>query len=150
MDCSTPVFPVHHQLLELAQRWPGFDSQLCHSVTGWVTLDKFFCALCLSFLICKMQIVMVPISSTISEFLWLSWQRICLQCRRPWFDSWVWGRFPGEGIVYPLQDSWAPLVAQLVKNLPAMRETWVRSLGWEEPLEKGKATHSSILAWRIP
>ena len=45
---------------------------------------------------------------------------------------------------------WAFLVAQLVKNLPAMRETWVRSLGWEDPLEKGTATHSSILAWRIP
>ena len=42
------------------------------------------------------------------------------------------------------------LVAQLVKNLPAMWETWVRSLGWEDPLEKGKATHASILAWRIP
>ena len=42
------------------------------------------------------------------------------------------------------------LIAQLVKNLPAMQETWVRSLGWEGPLEKGKATHSSILAWRIP
>ena len=42
------------------------------------------------------------------------------------------------------------LVAQLVKNLPAVRETWVQSLGWEDPLEKGKATHSSILAWRIP
>ena len=41
-------------------------------------------------------------------------------------------------------------VAQLVKNPPAMWETWVRSLGWEDPLEKGKATHSSILAWRIP
>ena len=51
---------------------------------------------------------------------------------------------------YPLQYSWASLVAQLVKNLPAMWETWVRSLGWEDPLEKGKATHSSILAWRIP
>ena len=41
-------------------------------------------------------------------------------------------------------------VAQLVKNLPAMRKTWVHSLGWEDPLEKGTATHSSILAWRIP
>jgi len=41
-------------------------------------------------------------------------------------------------------------VAQLVKNPPAMRETWVRSLGWEKPLEKGKATHSSVLAWRNP
>ena len=44
----------------------------------------------------------------------------------------------------------ASLVAQLVKNLPAMRETWVRSLGWEDSLEKGKVTHSSILAWRMP
>ena len=44
----------------------------------------------------------------------------------------------------------ASLVAQLVKNPPAMRETWVPSLGWGDPLEKGKATHSSILAWRVP
>ena len=57
---------------------------------------------------------------------------------------------PGEEIGYPLQYSWASLVVQLVKNLPSMRETWVRSPGWEAPLEKGKATHSSILAWRIP
>ena len=59
-------------------------------------------------------------------------------------------RSAGEGIGYPPQYFWASLVAQLVKNLPAMRKTWVRSLGWEDPLEKGKATHSSILAWRIP
>ena len=45
---------------------------------------------------------------------------------------------------------WASLVAQTVRNLPATQETWVRSLGWEDPLEKGTATHSSILAWRIP
>ena len=60
------------------------------------------------------------------------------------------GRSAGQGIGYPLQCSWASLVAQLVKNLPVMRETWVWSLGWEDSLEKGKATHSSILAWRIP
>ena len=60
------------------------------------------------------------------------------------------GRFPGEGIGYSLQYSWAFLVDQLVKNPPAMRETWIRSLGWEDSLEKGKATHSSIVAWRIP
>ena len=60
------------------------------------------------------------------------------------------GRSAREGISYPLQYSWASLVAQLVKNRPAMQETWVRSLGWEETLEKGKATHSSILAWRTP
>ena len=60
------------------------------------------------------------------------------------------GRSPGEGIGYPFQYSWASLVAQLVKNPPATWETWARSLGWENPLGKGKATHSSILAWRIP
>ena len=60
------------------------------------------------------------------------------------------GRYPAEGIGYPLQYSWASLVAQLVKNLPAMQETWVPSLDWEDPLEKGMATHSGILAWRIP
>ena len=56
------------------------------------------------------------------------------------------GRSPGEGKGYPLQYSWASLVAQLVKNPPAMQETWVQFLGWEDPLEKGKATHYSILA----
>ena len=60
------------------------------------------------------------------------------------------GRSTREGIGYQLQYSWASLVAQLVKNSPAMQETWVQFLGWEDPLEKGMATHSSILAWRIP
>ena len=59
------------------------------------------------------------------------------------------GRSPGERIDCPLQSSWVSLVAQVVKNLPKMRETWVLSLGWEDPLEKAKATHSNILAWRI-
>ena len=52
------------------------------------------------------------------------------------------GRSAGEGIGYALQYSWASLVAQLVRNPPAIWETWVRSLGWEDPLDKGKATHS--------
>ena len=56
------------------------------------------------------------------------------------------GRSSGEGIGYPLQCSWASLVAQLVKNLHAMWETWVRPLSWEDPLEKGTANDSSILA----
>jgi len=66
--------------------------------------------------------------------------------------GWIPGseRSTGEGIGYLLWYSWAPLEAQLVKNLPEMQETWVQSLGWKDPLEKGKATHSSILAWRIP
>ena len=49
-----------------------------------------------------------------------------------------------------LEEHWASLVAQSIKNLPAMQETQVQSLGWEDPLEKRKATHSSTLAWRIP
>ena len=60
-----------------------------------------------------------------------------------WEDPW-------RRIGYPLQYSWASPVAQMVKNLPAVWEIWVRSLSWEDPLEKGKATHFSILAWRIP
>ena len=70
-------------------------------------------------------------------------------CKRPWFDPGL-QRSAGEGVGYPLQYSWASLVARLVKNPPSMRETWVLSLGWEDPREKGKATDSSILAWRIP
>ena len=60
------------------------------------------------------------------------------------------GRSAGEGIGYPLQYSEVSLVAQLVKNPPAMWETWVQPLGWEDPLEKGNAIHSNILAWKIP
>ena len=60
------------------------------------------------------------------------------------------GRSPGDGNGDPLQYSGTSLVAQLVKNLPAMQVTWVQSLGWEGPLENGKAPHSSILAWGIP
>ena len=60
------------------------------------------------------------------------------------------GRSPGEGLGYPLQCSWASLVAQMVKNSPAMQETQVQSLGWEDPLQEGVVTHSSILAWTIP
>ena len=107
-----------------------------------------------------------PLAQCISIYLWL-WHRFCF-----WYlqsvmeglpDSWVGkesscnaglipgsGRFSGEGIDYLVQYSWASLVAQLVKNPPVMQETWVWSLGWEDPLEKRKATHSSILAWRIP
>ena len=60
------------------------------------------------------------------------------------------GRTLGEEIGYSLQYSWASFVAQLIKNLPAMWENWVRSLFWEDLLEKGKAIHSSLLAWRVP
>ena len=60
------------------------------------------------------------------------------------------GRSAGEGIGYPLEYSWAYLVAQLIKNLPVMSEAWVQSLGWEDSLEKGTVTHAGILDWRIP
>ena len=60
-----------------------------------------------------------------------------------------WGRSPGAGIGYPLQYSGASLVAQLVKSLPAIQETWVLFMGWKDPLEKGMPTHLSILAWRF-
>ena len=60
------------------------------------------------------------------------------------------GRSAEEGIGHPLQYSWASLVAQLVKNPPAVWETWLRSLSWEDPLEEGTSTHSSAPAWRIP
>ena len=60
------------------------------------------------------------------------------------------GRSPGERTGYSVQYSWAFLVAQLIKNLPAMEKNWVPSLGWEDPLEKGTAIHYSILAWTIP
>jgi len=56
-----------------------------------------------------------------------------------------WERSTGEWMGYPLQYSWASLVAQVVKNLPAMRETWIQALGLEDPLKKGKDTHSRIL-----
>ena len=56
------------------------------------------------------------------------------------------GRSAGEGLGYPLQYFGASLVAQMVKKPPPMQETWAQSLGWEDPLEKGKAIHSSVLA----
>ena len=66
-----------------------------------------------------------------------------------WLEPTRWDWNPSFSRANTLTTSWASLVAQLVKNPPAMRETWVLSLGWEDPLEKGTATHSSILAWRI-
>ena len=88
--------------------------------------------------------------TSLSLFFSASYCRhISVPCRRPWFNSWVrkicWRR---DRLPTPVFLGF--LVPQLVKNLPAMWEPWVRSLSWEDPLEKGKATHSSILAWRIP
>ena len=80
---------------------------------------------------------------------WLSSKESSCNAGDPGFIP-VLGRSPGEGIGYPLQYSWASLMAQLAKNLSAMQETQLSSLGQEDPLEKGMATHSSILVWRIP
>ena len=79
-------------------------------------------------------------------------ERICLQfsssARRPRFDSWV-RKIPWRRERLPTPVFLGFLVAQSVKNSPAMWETWVRPLAWEDTLEMGMATHSSILAWRI-
>ena len=72
-------------------------------------------------------------------------KKIRLQCRRPPFDSWV-GKIRWRRNRLPISVFLGFLVAQLVKNLPAMWETWVQSLGWKDPLEMGKVTYSSIPA----
>ena len=82
--------------------------------------------------------------------LWsLSWYRICQQCRRPRFNSWV-VKIHCVRDRLPTPEYLGFTCAHLGKNPPAMQETWVRFLGWEDPLEKGQATYSSVLAWRIP
>ena len=80
-----------------------------------------------------------------------------LQCRRLRFNPWSGNQIPYAAtkslhatVKYPSCPSWASLVAQMVKGLPTKWETWVCSLGWEDPLEKEMATHSSTLAWKIP
>ena len=114
---------------------PGFESQLAQ----WLWRD-YLISLNLHFAMYKVEIVKVH--SSVGK------ESTC-DAGDPGSTPGS-GRSPGEGTGYPLQYSWASLVTQLVKNLPAMWETWVWSLGWEDPLEKGKATYSSILAWRIP
>ena len=114
------------------------------------------------------DIVLTAISMKTSEWLLeISWNQVCIRLSNFSFPDSSAGKgstcnagdpslFPGlgssmgEGIDYALQCSWASFVAQLVKNLPTMWDSWIWSLGWEDPLGKGKATHSSILAWRIP
>ena len=89
----------------------------------------------------------------VSQIFWhniirTSWWPVFVLCF--WWECTQRGNIPlGRNKVYYWPD-WASLVVQLVKSMPAMRETWVRSLGWEDPLVKGKANHSSILAWRSP
>ena len=87
-------------------------------------------------------------SSFVGFPLWLSLESTCSEGYLGSIPG--LGRSPGEGKGYPLQYFGATLVSQMVKNSPAMYETWVQTLGWEDPLEKRMATHSSILSWRIP
>ena len=81
--------------------------------------------------------------------LWLSWCRLCLLCGRPGLHPWV-GKIPWKRERLPTPVFLGSPVAQLVKTPPAVREAWAPPPGGEDPLEKGKATHSSALAWRIP
>ena len=117
---------------------------LCFKIKArWRTSTaKDFSMALLSPLSC--QILSAPRASLIAQLV-----KISCNARDPSSFPGM-GRSPGEGIAYPLQYSWASFAAQLVKNLPAMWETWLQSLGWDYPLEEGKATHSSILTWRIP
>ena len=96
-----------------------------------------------------LQIVSNLISFGNSNYLHISHLMLSQNAANPGFIPGS-GRSPGEGIGYPLQYSWAFLVAQTVKYLPAVGETWIQSPGWEDPLEEGMAIHSGILAWRIP
>ena len=138
MNCSTPGFPVLHCLLEFIQ-----------TPVHWVRMPSIHLILCQPLLLLPSIFPQIrvfsnkstPNSSVDKEYA-------CNAGDPGWIPG--SGRSPGEGLDYPLQYSWTSLVAQLVKNPPAMWETWVPSLDWEDPLEKGKATHSSILAWWIP
>ena len=100
---------------------------------------------------------LISLNAVLHSFIQYSWVSLVAQLvknpptmRETWVRSLGWEDSPREEKGYPLQYSWAPLVSPLVKNPPAMQETWVQSLDWEDSLEKGKDTHSSILAWRIP
>ena len=95
----------------------------------------------LSFLLCKVKMMMLSCLPVEAVF---KMNKQCVHLPKPHTLM-----LPPFRIIL-LDGAWASLVAQTVKNLPVMQETWARSLGWEDPLEKGTATHSSILAWRIP
>ena len=117
-----------------------------HCPKMFLKLSKYLTGTCWYCIIGELQIVL-----NTSRFLGSSsGKESACNAGYPWSIPGS-GRSPGEGIGSPLQYSWASLVTQLVKNPPAMRETWVRFLGWEDALEEGMGiTHSSILGWRIP
>ena len=161
MDCSTPGLPVHHQLGACSKSCPL--SRWCHPKISSSVIP--FSSHLQSF----------PASGSfqMSQFFLSGGQSIGISASASVFPTKIQGWFPlgftgltslqSKGLsrvfsnitvqkyqVFETKLSWASLVAHLVKNPPAMHETWVWSLGWEDLLEKGKVTHSSILAWRIP
>ena len=160
MDCSTPGFPVLHYPLEFAQthiHWvgdaiqpscllsppspPAFNLSQHQGLFQWVgSLYQVAKEL-------KLQLQHQSFQFRV-DFLWnwLVWSPCCPR------DSQEASSAPQFENINSLVLSllWATLVAQKVKNPPAMRETWVRSLGWEDPLEEGRATHSSILVLENP
>ena len=123
MNCSTPGGPVHHQLPEFTQT---------HIYRVGDAIQPFH----------PLSSPSPPAPNPSQHQSLLQWVNSLHEVAKV-LESPI--QFPGsgrstaEGIGYPLQNSWASLVAQPVKNLSAMRETWVRSLGWEDPLEKGKS-----------
>ena len=119
---------------------------ICYSHTNWCSDSPQFNTAIFSSLIWWPPQCLNGI--TIVDFISVGKESAC-NAGDPGSISGSW-RSAGDGIGYPLQYSWASLVAQLVKNAPAKQETCVRFLGWEDTLEKGKATHSSILSWRSP
>ena len=136
--------------------------------TDWHTHINFLRALCISIVyhspICSVQFRGFSIFTDLYDqyhnwrmFLTITGFPDSLVGKEPACNAGDSGSIPGsgtstgKGIGYPFQYSWASLVAQLVKNLPAMQETWARSLGWEDPLEKGMVGHPlQYSCWRIP
>ena len=167
MDCSTPGFPVLHHLLELSQtyvHWVSDAIQPYHLMSS--PSPPAFNLSSGSFLMSRLFALggqSIGASSVLPMNIqdWFSLGFIGLISLQSkglsglFFSrdfSWLFSRVSSKASIlwHSAFFMRASLVAQLVKNLPAIQKTWVQSLGWEDPLEKGRATHSSILAWRIP
>ena len=166
MDCSMPGFPILHYLPKFAQthvHWVNDAIQLSHpllpsllpSVSPSIRVFSSESALCIrwpkywNFSISHFSEYSGLISFWIDWFNFLAVQGTLksLLYHHNLNASILW---LSASFMVLLSHLWASFVAQLIKNPSAMQETWVQPLGWEDPLEKGKATHSSTLAWRIP
>ena len=127
MNCSTPGLPVHHHLPEFTQTHVNRVHDAIQPSHPQLPL-----------------LLLPPIPPSNRVFS----NESTLRMRWPEYWGFSFSIIPYKDIL--ILSPWVSLVAQLVKNPPAMWETWVQSLGWEYPLEEGMATHSSILAWRSP